>query len=125
MAGRHHRAFETRARWRPATSGITARGSRIDAGRPRWSGSRARRARVPLIRIKAATDIFLSLACMEARNTVISIGRSVVEEWGLSAHKRFGVLPVTGSKGSRTSASSFSGLFTRVEIGHIIISSAG
>ena len=40
-------------------------------------------------------------------------------------HRRVGLLPVTGSKGSRIAGSSLSGLFTRVEIGHIIISSAG
>ena len=40
-------------------------------------------------------------------------------------HRRFGLPPVIGSKGSRISGSSFSGLFTRVEIGHIGIRSAG
>ena len=39
--------------------------------------------------------------------------------------RRFGVLPKMGSNGSRIAASSLSGLFTRVESGHIIIGSGG
>ena len=40
-------------------------------------------------------------------------------------HSSVGDPPSTGSSGSRMVGSSLSGLFTRVEIGHIIISSAG
>ena len=40
-------------------------------------------------------------------------------------HNRVGDLPSTVSRGSSTDGSSLSGLFTRVEMGHIIIGSAG
>jgi hypothetical protein len=43
----------------------------------------------------------------------------------LQIHNNVGEPPSTGSSGSRIPGSSLSGLFTRVEIGHIIMSSAG